>query len=160
MYFRPRQMVADPVRSRSSALVGHILLLLVLPALVTIRGPSVAAQTATPAGPADSQDASSLTAAQEEARQLATALTGKRKSAGGAEKISPLSVIADQTMRLGKRVVLRRFAWKNVDVRLVGGEQTFASPVDEASATASEDAGRPVFLPASQAAVAIEVLGE
>jgi hypothetical protein len=146
--------------SCATSLVSRFVLLLVLPALVLLYQPLVLAQTTAPAGTADSQDAPPLTKAQEQARQLATALTDKRETTIGPENLPALGILADQTMHLGKRLVIPLFAWQGIEIRFVGGEQTFASPVDEASDTAPEDAGRPLFLPASQAAVGVEATGE
>jgi hypothetical protein len=146
---------------RATSLVSRFILLLVLPALVMLHEPLVMAQTTSSVGTADSQDAPSLTTAQEQARQLATALTtGKREATVVPENLPALGLLADQTMRLGKRLVIPLFAWHGIEIRFVGGEQTFASPVDEASTTAPEDTGRPSFLPASQAAMGVEVTGE
>jgi hypothetical protein len=77
-----------------------------------------------------------------------------------AEKIPALGIIVEQSTRLGQRTVIRLFVWGNIEVQLVGGEQTFASPVDETVVTVSEAAGRPVFLPASPTAVAVEALSK
>lgn len=160
MYCSDRHTAASWAIFHASSLAVRVFLLLVLPALVMVRVPCVAAQTTPLAGTSASPEAPPLSGAQEQARRLATALTGKRESAVIVEKASPLGIPADQTRRLGQRMVIRLFVWRHVDVRLVGGEQTFVSPVDEASITAPEDAGRPVFRPASQAAVAVEVLAE
>jgi hypothetical protein len=145
--------------SRAAFLVSRFVLLLVLPALVLLHTPLVLAQTTSSADSADSQDAPPLTTAQEQARQLATALTGKGEATVFPENLPALGILADRTMHLGKRLVIPLFAWHGVEIRFVGGEQTFASPVDEAAATAPEEAGRPLFLPASQTAVGVEVTG-
>jgi hypothetical protein len=143
---------------RAACLVRRFVLL-VLPALVMLHASLALAQTASSANTADSQDAPPLTTAQEQARQLATALTGKGEATVFPENLQALGILADQTMHLGKRLVIPLFAWHGVEIRFVGGEQTFASPVDEAAATVPEDAGRPLFLPASQTAVGVEATG-
>jgi hypothetical protein len=131
-----------------------------LPTLVILHAPLALAQTPSSTNTADSQDAPPLTTAQEQARQLATALTGTRETGVFPENLPALGILADQTMRLGKRLVLPLFAWHGIEIRFVGGEQTFASPVDEASTTAPAETGRPSFLPAAQTAVGVEATGE
>jgi hypothetical protein len=145
--------------SRAAFLVSRFVLLLVLPALVMLHEPLVLAQTTSSAGTADSQDAPPLTTAQEQARQLATALTGTREASVVPENLPALGILADQARRLGRRLVIPLFAWHGIEIRFVGGEQTFASPVDEASAAAPEEAGRPSFPPATQATVGVEATG-
>jgi len=101
-----------------------------------------------------------LTTAQEQARQLATVLIERREATPAAGKRTPLGVVFDQPVQLGRRVVVPIFAVQSVQGRIVSGEQTFASPVEDEGATVKEDARRPLFLPASTAAIAVEVLVE
>jgi hypothetical protein len=63
-------------------------------------------------------------------------------------------------MRPGTRVILPIFTGPGVEGRLVSGEQTFVSPVEEEGAIVAEDARRPLFLPAAKAALAFELLVE
>jgi hypothetical protein len=119
----------------------------------------VLAQTPSSADTADSQDVPPLTTGQEQARQLATALTGKREATVLPENLQALGLLADRTMHLGKRLVIPLFTWHGIEIRFVGGEQTFASPVAEAATTAPEDTGRPLFLPAAPTAVGVEATG-
>jgi hypothetical protein len=101
-----------------------------------------------------------LTTAQEQARQLATVLVETRRTPPAAGKRTPLGVVFDQPVQLGNRVIVPIFSVQSVEGRIVSGEQTFASPVEDAGATVTEDAWRPLFLPASKAAIAVEILVE
>jgi hypothetical protein len=101
-----------------------------------------------------------LTTAQEQARQLATVLVetpGSRRAAG---KRTPLGVVLDQPVQPGTRVIVPIFAVPGVEGHIVSSEQTFASPVEDEGATVREDARRPLFIPASKTAIAVEVLVE
>jgi hypothetical protein len=99
-----------------------------------------------------------LTAAQEQARQLATALEGTQEVAPATVKRTPLEIVFDRAVRLGTRVVLPVFTAWGIEGRVVSGEQTLASPVEDDGATEEEDARRPLFVPASKTSLAFEVL--
>jgi hypothetical protein len=99
-----------------------------------------------------------LTTAQEQARQLATGLVETPGSATPAARHTPLAVVIDQAMQPGTRVILPLLILWGLEVRLVSGEQTLASPVEDDGETVEEDARRPLFIPASKTAVAVEML--
>jgi hypothetical protein len=107
----------------------------------------------------DAAESLPLTTAQEQARQLATALAGTPDAASTAKRRALLGVVTEQPIRLGTRVILPLVTGPGIEGRLVSGEQTFASPVEE-GVTVAEDAQRPLFLPAAKAAVAVELLVE
>jgi hypothetical protein len=108
----------------------------------------------------DAAESLPLTTAQKQARQLATVLAEKPVTAPASERRAPLGVITDQGMRPGTRVIVPIFTGPGMEGRLVSGEQTFASPVEEEGAIVAEDARRPLFLPAAKAALAFELLVE
>lgn len=99
-----------------------------------------------------------LTTAQEQARQLATVLVETQGSAATTARRTPLGVVTDQAIQPGTRVILPLFTLGDIEVRLVSGEQTLASPVADDGETVEEDAQRPSFIPASKAALAVEML--
>ena len=99
-----------------------------------------------------------LTAAQQEARQLATVLIGKKQPVTTATiPKTPFVLLAEQSLRPGKRLVIVLFTWRHGQTRLVSGQQTFVSPIDE---VASISAGARRSIPAHMAdiALAVEVL--
>jgi hypothetical protein len=109
----------------------------------------------------DTAESLPLTTAQEQARQLATVLVGgKSHTAPAAERRTLLGVITAQPLRPGTRVILPIFTGQGVEGRLVSGEQTFTSPVEEEGTTVQEDARRPLFLPAAKTALSFELLVE
>jgi hypothetical protein len=99
-----------------------------------------------------------LTTAQEQARQLATVLVETQGAAATAAKRTPLGVVIDQAVQPGTRVILPLFTLWGLEVRLVSGEQTLASPVEDDGETVAEDARRPLFIPASKTAFAVDML--
>jgi hypothetical protein len=99
-----------------------------------------------------------LTTAQEQARQLATVLVDPQGSTAATPRRTPLGVVTDQAIQPGARVVLPLFPLWDIEVRLVSGEQTLASPVADDGETVEEDAQRPLFIPASKGAFAVEML--
>jgi hypothetical protein len=99
-----------------------------------------------------------LTTAQEQARQLATVLVATQGSAATTARRTPLGVVTDQALQPGTRVILPLFDLGDIEVRLVSGEQTMASPVADDGETEAEDARRPLFIPASKSAFAVEML--
>ena len=107
----------------------------------------------------DAGESLPLPTAQEQARQLATVLVGAPDAAPASERRTPLGVVAEQPLRPGTRVILPIYTGPGIEGRVVSGEQTFASPVEEGT-TVAEDAQRPLFLPASKAALAFELLVE
>jgi hypothetical protein len=101
-----------------------------------------------------------LTTAQEHARQLATVLVESPGATPATAKRMSLGVVLDQPVQPGRRVIVPIFAVQGVEGRIVSGEQTFASPVEDEGGTVREDARRPLFIPASTTAIAVEVLVE
>jgi hypothetical protein len=111
--------------------------------------------------PSDTAESLPLTTAQEQARRLATVLVGgKSHTAPAAERRTLLGVITDQPLRPGTRVILPIFTGQGIEGRLVSGEQTFTSPVEDEGATVEEDARRPLFLPAAKSTLSFELLVE
>jgi hypothetical protein len=109
----------------------------------------------------DTAESLPLTTAQEQARQLATVLVGGQpRAAPTAERRTLFGVITDQPLRPGTRVILPIFTGQGIEGRLVSGEQTFTSPVEEEGTTAQEDARRPLFLPAAKSTLSFELLVE
>ena len=107
-----------------------------------------------------SQETVPLTAAQKEAKQLATALAGTPTPQADTSKAGPLTVILEQPLSPGQRPMVPVFFVGSMEGRFVGGQQTLASPVAPEPSHTVEDANRPMFIPASQAAVAVELLIE
>jgi hypothetical protein len=118
------------------------------------------AQTSPRPETVDGNESQPLTAAQEKARQLAVALHNERESRAETAAAASPGIVVEQPPAPGQRPVVPLFAAKGIEGRLVGGQQTLASPVTEISAGAAADANRPMFMPATQAAVAVEVLFE
>jgi hypothetical protein len=108
----------------------------------------------------DTAESLPLTTAQEQARQLATVLVGRSATAPASGRRTPLGVITDQPLRPGTRVILPIFTGQGIEGRLVSGEQTFTSPVEDDGATVEEDARRPLFLPAAKSTLSFELLVE
>lgn len=68
--------------------------------------------------------------------------------------------MTEQVMRPGTRVILPLFTTRSIEGRLVSAEQTLASPVEDDGATVNGEARRPLFVPASNTALALEILVE
>ncbi|GIX48140.1 MAG: hypothetical protein KatS3mg131_2351 [Candidatus Tectimicrobiota bacterium] len=113
-----------------------------------------AAETA-PYAALEADEPASLTAAQEEARRLAAALLEEQPPPTPVLKV-PLAIITERPLRPGERLVIVLFRTRHLEGRLLGGVQTLASPTD-LLAVVVLDARRPTFLPAEQAAVAVEM---
>jgi hypothetical protein len=158
MYFR--NWLVRPLRVVSclSALAVVCFLLSVFPASVTAQIPASPSASSTFVDMPESEEFLSLTTAQQKAKQLATILIGKRETSTISTQKTPLGIIAEQTMHLGRRIVLPLFVASHLEGRLTGGRQTFVSPVDNASTTAKEDARRPLFLSASETIIAVEIV--
>lgn len=122
--------------------------------------PMVRAQARSLSESGEPQDSLPLTQAQEEARQLAIALTNERDSGGRAASAIPLSITVEPALAPGQRPVLPLFQAVGMEGRLLGGQQTLASPVEATSANTVDDANRPLFVPATEAAVAVDLLFE
>ena len=159
-------MDANPSRSEVYRLhlcgVSLIVLWLFLagwPGPLLAQVPDAGSQVEALVGMSDAAESLPLTTAQEQARQLATALAGTPDAAPTSKRRTLLGIVTEQPVRLGTRVVLPLLTGPGVEGRLVSGEQTFASPVEE-GVTVAEDAQRPLFLPAAKAAVAVELLVE
>ena len=77
----------------------------------------------------DADELPPLTTAQQEARALATVLIGKKEGTTTSLPIAatPLVFFSEQSLRPGKRLVVILGTWKRGQVRLVSGQQTFAS---------------------------------
>lgn len=71
-----------------------------------------------------------LTPAQQEARALATVLIGKKSTTTVPLPSTPLEHFTEQSLRPGKRLVIVLKTWHGGQLRLVSGQQTFASPID------------------------------
>jgi hypothetical protein len=112
------------------------------------------------AATAEEMESLPLTTAQEQARQLATALGKTQGVAPATAKRTPLEVVFDRAVRLGTRAVLPVFTAWGMEGRIVSGEQTLASPVEDGGTTEEEDARRTLFVPASTTSLAFEVLVE
>lgn len=129
---------------------------------------TVHAQVVTPDNPPSSGSAASqdeeltaLTPAQKSARQLATALSREQHSSAKPAQTLPLDILAEQTLRLGNRLILPLFATTHLEGRFLGGRQTFASPVAHAASEDEEDAKRPLFIPsAEETFMALEILAK
>lgn len=109
----------------------------------------------------DADELPPLTTAQQEARDLATVLIGKKGSTTTSLPIAttPLALFSEQSLRPGKRLVVILGSWKGGQVRLVSGQQTFASPVDATLPILTKHRLPPLD-PGEDTAVAIEVLAE
>lgn len=140
--------------------VGAVVLLLCLPSLLLAQAAGNRSQIEALIATADEAESLPLTTAQGQARQLATVLLETQSTSSTTAKRTPLGIITEQAVYPGMRVILPLFTWQSVEARLVSGEQTFASPVDGAGATETADARRPLFIPASNAAIALEVLAK
>jgi hypothetical protein len=158
MYFRNWLVIPLRAVSCPSALAVVCFLFSVFPASVTAQLPASPSPSSTLVDVPESEELLSLTTAQQKAKQLATILIGKRETSTISTKKTPLGMIAEQTMHLGRRVALPLFVSSHLEGRVVGGRQTFVSPVDNASATAKEDARRPLFLSASETIIAVEIV--
>ncbi|MDH3601702.1 MAG: hypothetical protein OEU26_18995 [Candidatus Tectomicrobia bacterium] len=123
-------------------------LLLSLFVLLLLSGPSLAD------GPDDSPP---LTSAQQAAKQLAAALERDRRPTTAPPPRSPVVTLSDQSLPLGKRLVIVLYTSEHVEVRYVRGATTLASPVDDLSVESS-DARRPVLTRGDDGAMAVEVL--
>jgi hypothetical protein len=146
------------VRGVASVVIVGFISLCSVPALLPGQAPPAWAQTSPGQETLDSNESQPLTAGQEEARQLARALGHSRElSAETAETAQ--SGIAVEQPQVPRRPVVSLFITQGVEGRLVGGQYTLASPVAEISEAAA-DANRPMFVPATQAAVGAEVLFE
>jgi hypothetical protein len=79
---------------------------------------------------ATAEESPPLTAAQQEAQNLANALLEKQERASTPSASTPLGLQAEQPLRPGERLYLLLFSWLGLHVYLVSGQQTLASPVD------------------------------
>jgi hypothetical protein len=158
--------------ARASQVQDHSLVARVIPVIVGLallwggaallmgRVSLAAAQPGPSLETHNDEEAQPLTPAQQEARQLAMILSNKPESQRGATAANSASITVDQPLRLGSRSVMPLFALQGVEGRLVGGQQTFASPVEQVSPSVAEDANRPLFVPATQAVIAVDILVE
>jgi hypothetical protein len=108
----------------------------------------------------DAHESPPLTAVQEEARQLVGALRAERAPRAETAPAAPQRIVVEPPPAEGERPVILHVAIRAVAWRLVGGEQTLRSPVAETTAATAADANRPLFLPATHAAVAADMLFE
>jgi hypothetical protein len=72
----------------------------------------------------------------------------------------PSSITVEPPPLPGRRPAVHLFAILGMDVWLMGGQYTLNSPVAETSSGAAADANRPLFMPATQAEIAVEVRSE
>jgi hypothetical protein len=87
----------------------------------------LAATSETAAAPEESPP---LTAAQQEAQNLANALLEKQERASIPSPSTSLGLQAEQPLRPGERLYILLFSWLGLHFYLVSGQQTLASPVD------------------------------
>ena len=87
----------------------------------------LAATSETAAAPEESPP---LTAAQQEAQNLANALLEKQERASTPSPSTSLGLQAEQPLRPGERLYILLFSWLGWHIYLVSGQQTLASPVD------------------------------
>jgi hypothetical protein len=143
---------------RTFLVLLSVLLLYALPMGVNAQESTTASQNVSASPGIDSDASDTLTAAQREARQLATTLGGEREARQASPVQVPLPLVPEQVLQPGRRLIITIFRTPHLEARLLGGVQTFASPVATTADTARNDARRPQFLPAEQGAVALEVL--
>lgn len=79
-----------------------------------------------------SDELPSLTAAQQEARDLASVLQGKQDTTTVPVLPTPLVLLAKPPLRPGERLYILLFSWFGFRLYLVSGQQTLTSPVDGA----------------------------
>lgn len=99
-----------------------------------------------------------LTEAQQAAKQLAATLENERASTA-ATPVGPAAIPLTAPDFHEQRFMIKLYASDNVEVRVISGRQTFASPVDM-QAVDEADARRPMLLHAEDGAIAIDVLLE
>jgi hypothetical protein len=87
-------------------------------------------RSATSETAAAAEESPPLTAAQQEAQNLATALLEKQEGASTPSPSPSLSLRAEQPLRPGERLYILLFSWLGLHMYLVSGQQTLASPVD------------------------------
>jgi hypothetical protein len=78
---------------------------------------------------AAAEESQPLTAAQQEAQNLANALLEQQRTSTPSPS-TPLGLQAEQPLRPGERLYMLVFSWLGLHVYLVSGHQTLASPVD------------------------------
>jgi hypothetical protein len=108
----------------------------------------------------DKEESLSLTPAREQARQLAITLRNEREFYSATAATVPLGLVVQPPSAPRQRPVVTLFVIQGVEGRVVGGQYTLLSPVAQTSSEAEADAQRPMFVPATQAAIATEVLFE
>jgi hypothetical protein len=87
---------------------------------------AAAAETA-----ATTEESPPLTAAQQEAQNLANALLEKQeRTSAPSPSTTSLGLRAEQPLRPGERLYILLFSWLGWHMYLVSGQQTLASPVD------------------------------
>lgn len=159
MYQRVQHALSLPV---ISAAVSW--LFLCCPVSVVAEDVPLASQSTTPQASqevAPSNDSSPLTAAQQEAKELATVLSEEEESPVASPPPTPLALLAEQPLRPGERVAILLFSWLGFDLYLVSGQQTLASPVDGASivqtAAATSAFIQPLDVGPEDTTIAVEV---
>lgn len=160
MYTNTSLFTMCRIHVRVIPLTALLLTLLHLPAPLLAQRTGGSSQIEALVESSDDAPSLPLTTAQEQAKQLATVLIATQEAAPSAKRSSLLGVVTDQAMRPGTRVVLPLFTAQGIEGRLVSAEQTFASPVEDDGVTVTVDARRPLFLPASNTALAFEILVE
>lgn len=135
-----------------------VLLLCTLPIGVSAQEQATASRTESEPTGLGGDGSETLTPAQREAQSLAAALGGGREARRTAPIQVPLAIVPDQVLQPGKRLIVTLLTTSHLEARLIGGVQTFASPVEPTAATARREARRPLFLPAEQSAVALQIL--
>jgi hypothetical protein len=79
-----------------------------------------------------SDEVPSLTAAQQEARDLASILQGKQDATTAPIISTPLVLLTPPSLRPGERLYILLFSWFGWHIYFVSGQQTLTSPVDGA----------------------------
>jgi hypothetical protein len=79
-----------------------------------------------------------LTATQQEAQALASVLLGEQEPANAPASPTSLDLRGEQPLRPGKQLYIFLFSWLGLRVYLVSGQQTFVSPVDDATLVATD----------------------
>ena len=112
-----------------------------------------------PSWAADPDEFQELTSAQQAAKQLAAGLDDTPTPVPTKRSTIPPFRLVEPADRHGKQVVLLLYASDHVQLRLVRGQDTLVSPIDDVTSVAS-DARRPVLEHAHEGIMALELLIE
>jgi hypothetical protein len=106
------------------------ILLFFCPAGIAADKVSPVPQSAPSETAAAAEESPPLTAAQQEAQNLANALLEKQERVSTPSPPTSLGLQAEQPLRPGERLYILLFSWLGLHMYLVSGQQTLASPVD------------------------------